>query len=184
METGACRWSTARWNPHLDAAARRWQWSSQFSAACWRLTVNLTPFIVTSSHSRPTWNVLLQDQFGMDCVHVKLLPSCSTSVTTLWSVLALRSPVTGSQSGRLTTNTTGQDHLKTRSVPAYRLLPETPRSSPGSPARTSRWKPWQRQRSRQRRQVGEKKQQEWPEAVTVFPFVFRRWPTHFTSSFL
>lgn len=31
---------------------------------------------------------------------------------------------------------------------------------------------------------GREKKQEWPEAVTVFPCVFRRRPTRLTSSFL
>lgn len=136
------------------------------SAACRRLTLNLMPFIVTSSHSWPTLNLLLQDQFGMDCVHVKSFPSCTTSVITLWSVLALRSPVTGSQSGCLTKNMTGRDHFKTRKnnksarEPAYRSLPGTPRSSLDSPARTCRWKPWRWQEerwNRRRRQMERKK---------------------------
>lgn len=59
---------------------------------CFELTLNLEPIIVASSHSCPMVNLLDQVQFGIVCVQVKLFPSWSTSVTTLWSVLALRSP--------------------------------------------------------------------------------------------
>lgn len=61
---------------------------------CYELTLNLEPVIVTSSHSWPMVKLLDQVQLGMVCVQVKLFPSWSTSVTTLWSVLALRNPVT------------------------------------------------------------------------------------------
>lgn len=57
-------------------------------------TLNWMPFMVTSSHSWPTLNVFDHVQLGMVCVQVKSFPFWTTSVITLWSVLAPRSPVT------------------------------------------------------------------------------------------
>lgn len=106
----------------------------------------------------------------MVCVQVKWFPSWTTCVTTLWSVLALRSPVT--EQGKLQIDNfkwmkTHIDLLLTfvsiKNNPWYQFLPETPRSGLDSPSHISQRKPWWR---------GDKwgrNEKEWPAEQTFRP---------------
>lgn len=119
--------------------------SSFLSVCSSQLTLNLEPVIVRSSHSWPTVNLLNQVQLGIVWVQVKLFPSWTTSVTTLWSVLALRSPVPKSKYPN-TLDNVSQNHLVIlmvkRNKLRYQSLQEIPHNSLDFPAHISQKKTW------------------------------------------
>lgn len=106
----------------------------------------MSPFIVTSSHSWPMVNLLDQAQLGMLCVQVKSCPSWSTSVTTLWSVMALRRPVRAQGKFQMLKITYMTINLFMNDVSwktiSYQGLLETPHSFLDSLTRISQRMPW------------------------------------------
>lgn len=141
------------------------------------------PVIVTSSHSWPMVNLLDQVQLGMVCVQVKSFPFWTTSVTTLWSVLALRSPAAVEFKLMTIHMYPFMAYVSIRKS-VYQSLPETPHNCLDSPAHISQRKTWWWKR---RDEVSKefirqkKKKQEWPAADTVFLLVFEWLPTSASS---
>lgn len=99
------------------------------------------PVIVTSSHSWPMVNLLDQVQLGMVCVQVKSFPFWTTSVTTLWSVLALRSPAAVEFKLMTIHMYPFMAYVSIRKS-VYQSLPETPHNCLDSPAHISQRKTW------------------------------------------
>lgn len=145
------------------------------------LTLNFEPIIVTNSHSWPMLNLLDQVQLGMVCVQVKSFPFWSTSVITLWSVLALSSPVTAklkwmeTQIDPFLANTS-------RGKSVYQLLRGTPHNCLDSPAHISQWKTWCWKRAEGASKELIRQEQEWPAEDTDFLFAFERLPTSASPS--
>lgn len=142
------------------------------------LTLNFEPIIVTNSHSWPMLNLLDQVQLGMVCVQVKSFPFWSTSVITLWSVLALSSPAAAELKWM---ETQMYPFLTNMSIgkSAYQLRRGTPHNCLDSPAHISQWKTWcwNRTEEASKELIRQIKKQEWPVADTDFLFAFERLPT-------